>query len=94
MNICPTCRREMTCQKTGVTVHFGGGHCYAGDRYQCPVCKGQVVVCNNQPYHAFNWHDERFSRGRAEIIEMTENLAKAVENLATSMNRAIAAQLK
>ena len=43
MIICFKCRVEMDCVKTGVAVDFGCGHCYAGDRFQCPRCKAHIV---------------------------------------------------
>jgi hypothetical protein len=84
MNICPICRREMTCVKTGVTVHFGGGHCYAGDRFRCPKCQSEVVVCNNQSYQCNDM------KSRSEVVEMNQDLADAVLDMMVSTNRAIA----
>jgi hypothetical protein len=42
----------MKCFKTGATAHFGHGHCYAGDIYECPECGAKMMVCNAQAYES------------------------------------------
>ena len=44
MHICVKCRREMTCKKTGATAHFGFGHCYGGDVFECKECGNQFMI--------------------------------------------------
>lgn len=41
----------MSCLKTGATAHFGFGHCYAGDIYECKECGNKVMVCNENSWH-------------------------------------------
>jgi len=52
MTICAKCRQEMMCLKTGVVVHYGGGHCYSGDRFGCPECGAEVISCSATPYQS------------------------------------------
>lgn len=53
--ICPTDKKEMTCVKTGVACRWNNGHhVYRGDKFECPVCKAQVVITNSSSYHDDN----------------------------------------
>ena len=52
MYICPKCKKEMRCKKNGMICRWGAGHCYSGDKYQCPTCKFEVIACNPRPYHS------------------------------------------
>lgn len=49
MKICVPCKAIMRCEKTGQRAVWGEGHYYAGDRYMCPKCKAEVLVCNECP---------------------------------------------
>lgn len=51
MKICVKCKQEMRCTKTGATVHFGGGHTYSGDLYECPVCGAEVVLSTGRSFY-------------------------------------------
>ena len=51
MKVCVTCRCEMTCEKTGATLHYGNGHCYSCDIHRCPTCGARVAVSNPSSYH-------------------------------------------
>lgn len=51
MKVCVKCRREMRCDKNGVGADFGFGHVYAGDRFKCPECGLEILVCNGAPGH-------------------------------------------
>jgi predicted RNA-binding Zn-ribbon protein involved in translation (DUF1610 family) len=50
----------MVCMKTGVAVDFGLGHCYAGDRFECPKCKANIARCNGVSHYdpEHRHHDE------------------------------------
>lgn len=50
MNVCARCKREMRCKKNGIIVRYGIGHCYAGDKFECPECGAEVVICNQAPF--------------------------------------------
>lgn len=50
MIVCVKCQREMRCEKTGVGVHFGQGHVYAGDRFKCPECGANIVRTTAEPH--------------------------------------------
>ena len=52
MNICTKCEREMRCETTGMIVRYGIGHCYAGDKFKCPDCEAEIVVCNVNSFHS------------------------------------------
>ena len=47
---CVNCNLEMRCTKTGITLHFGGGHCYRGDKFQCG-CGTEIVTGFNGSYY-------------------------------------------
>jgi predicted RNA-binding Zn-ribbon protein involved in translation (DUF1610 family) len=46
----------MQCVKTGTNVRWGsdGSHVYHGDRFKCPKCGREVVVCNTAPQYDDN----------------------------------------
>ena len=48
MVVCPKCKKELQCKKTGMQVRFNenGHHTYAGDIHACPTCGLEVVVTN------------------------------------------------
>lgn len=50
MNICVKCQKEMKCVQTGGLVHFGHGHVYSGDAFECPECGAQVLVASEHPF--------------------------------------------
>jgi hypothetical protein len=72
MKICIKCQREMRCFKTGAIAHFGHGHCYAGDIYECPECGEQTMVCNNQSYHNENIASAN-PNPNLMVVDMTKN---------------------
>ena len=49
--VCVPCRKDMRCVKTGVVVHWGNGHCYAGDRFACTNCPADIVKVSGPPLH-------------------------------------------
>jgi hypothetical protein len=53
MIVCPTCKKELQCKKTGMSVRFDetGQHCYAGDIHKCPECGLEVVVTNGSSFY-------------------------------------------
>lgn len=56
--ICGKCFREMSCQSTGVVVHYQNGHCRSGDVFEC-VCGTEVVVGLGSSYqHSLIKYDE------------------------------------
>ena len=50
MLICVKCKREMRCVKTGAHTHYGFGHVYAGDAFECPGCGAHIIHANDRPY--------------------------------------------
>jgi hypothetical protein len=60
---CIKCNKEMSCQKNGVVLHFGGGHCYIGDKFKCTVCDYEIVNGMGASYH-----DPDLATARAEVI--------------------------
>ena len=66
MKVCAKCLKEMYCLKTGVTVRYGIGHCYRGDKFACRGCGAQVVLCRDVPFHSeVDWPED-------ELIQMPE----------------------
>jgi hypothetical protein len=59
----------MRCYKTGAEIHFGNGHCYASDIFECPKCKTKTAVCNRTPHQV---NDIDFLRGKKLIVDMNE----------------------
>lgn len=53
MIVCPLCKKELKCVKTGMAVryHENGEHCYAGDVHRCPSCGLEVVVTNPNSFY-------------------------------------------
>lgn len=51
MKVCVKCRREMRCKENGVLCHFGAGHAYPGDLFECHHCGNQIVIAANGPSH-------------------------------------------
>jgi hypothetical protein len=47
MIICHDCKVIMRCVKTGSSYHFGNGHTYPGDTFECPQCNSRTAVCNS-----------------------------------------------
>jgi len=43
MIICVGCKKEMRCDKNGISADFGHGHVYPSDRFKCPVCEMMVL---------------------------------------------------
>lgn len=43
MMLCAVCATEMQCTKTGIVVRWRGHYAKRGDRFQCPVCRAEVV---------------------------------------------------
>lgn len=66
MIVCVKCKREMRCEKTGVGVHFGRGHVYAGDRFECPDCGANIVQTNPEP------HFDPEQKFHNEYVEMSQ----------------------
>ena len=60
MIICVKCKKTMGCIKTGVSADFGFGHCYAGDKYECPKCGTVVLDTLRSPHYdpEYTFHDE------------------------------------
>jgi len=58
--VCEKCKKEMSCEKNGVGIHYGNGHVYAGYRYVCSICGVSIVVTiNNANYDPqLNQQDE------------------------------------
>lgn len=52
MIMCTKCKIRMRCQKNGMIVRFGIGHCYRGDLFKCSECEAEIVVCNPEPYYS------------------------------------------
>ncbi len=67
MKICIDCRREMKCIKNGVFAHFGDGHVYSGDSYQCPKCLCRLLDCTTKPWH----HPDIEGVKRENVVDMT-----------------------
>lgn len=54
MVLCASCKKEMTCQKSGIRVIYCGGyHIYSGDRYACG-CGNSTIVTNPTPWNPEN----------------------------------------
>ena len=53
MVVCAKCKKEMRCIKTGMTVRYReeGEHAFAGDMFECPVCKATIAVTNSNSYY-------------------------------------------
>jgi DNA-directed RNA polymerase subunit RPC12/RpoP len=49
--ICVKCKQEMVCKKTGMIARWGESHCYAGDKFECPECKSEILACNTNSFH-------------------------------------------
>jgi len=47
MQICVSCKRVMSVEKTGIGVNFGNRVVYWGDMFKCPDCAKTVIVANN-----------------------------------------------
>jgi len=52
MKVCATCRKELTCIKTGMDVIVNAHYSYRGDLYQCDICKCKVAFCNPEGNHS------------------------------------------
>lgn len=52
MYICTKCKAEMRCVKNGVIARWGRSHCYAGDKFECPRCKSEILACNSVPFQS------------------------------------------
>ena len=66
MNICIKCKKEMICKKTGVTIHYGNGHCYSGDLFECNFCKSQIVNTSGIPHQ----RNPKIFNSKEVVIEM------------------------
>ena len=51
MIICTTCKQEMKCHRTGVTVTWNDTHRRASDEYICR-CGALVCVANDDSYYS------------------------------------------
>ena len=51
MYICLDCKVEMICKKNSVGADFGNGHVYPADKFQCPICKGEILATNHSPVY-------------------------------------------
>jgi predicted RNA-binding Zn-ribbon protein involved in translation (DUF1610 family) len=61
MKICYSCKKEMRCVKTGFTVRWGESHCYRGDKFRCPECGTEIVMCNTSPFQSLKeWPEDEF----------------------------------
>ena len=63
---CIQCKKEMMCEKNGVVVHWGNGHCFRGDKWKCPTCNREVVVGFGKSYY-----DEHLKDSTDEVHSMT-----------------------
>ena len=68
MLVCLKCKKEMTCTKTGLRLHYVGGHCYSVDAFSCPSC-GAAIAKGNNPHHADAKQLEAY-RFFDELVEM------------------------
>lgn len=52
MLICVDCKKELQCIKTGISVRYrtDGTHVYAGDLYECSLCKIKIANYNDRPH--------------------------------------------
>lgn len=51
MKICTECLSELRCIKTGVVLYYGNGHCYSGDKFQCPQCQFSIIDANGSSFY-------------------------------------------
>ena len=73
MKVCGKCKREMKCTKNGVGLDFGGGHIYAGDRWECPGCGAEVIVSTGVPSF------DPDHRQRSEYVDMSGGKGKGAK---------------
>ena len=54
--VCVKCKKEMKCEKMGVTVAPENipTHTRSGDKYKCPICKTEIVIGFGDAYMAHN----------------------------------------
>jgi len=50
MKICFRCKKEMRCKKNGMVAVWKKNHAYAGDLFECPNCKSNILVTNVSPH--------------------------------------------
>ena len=84
MKVCSKCKKEMHCIQNGTKVRFSadGSHVYAGDTFQCPTCKTEIVVCNTNPaYEKFpHINEQDICMDEITIIHRPRiNLRKTIE---------------
>lgn len=70
MKICVSCRKEMSCVQNGVAFHFGGGHAYVGDIYQCHKCGAKFAHTNSNPVYLPEPMEYKNLRGENILVEM------------------------
>jgi len=75
MKFCLECMKELTCKKTGATLHFGGGHCYSVDVFECPDCGDWTTVGSETP---FQMDDVAFAKEKQGqwFIEANEKVSR------------------
>jgi len=61
MIVCIKCKKEMPAVKNGVQLHYGHGHCYASDMFECPSCHCQIANANNQAWQSKQWEGKEES---------------------------------
>jgi len=50
MYICHKCKKEMRCEKNGVTALFKRDHGYSGDLFKCPSCQYIMLATSREAY--------------------------------------------
>lgn len=50
MVICPKCKKEMMCVKTGVVCVWNKSHCYSGDKFECKQCNSQTIITSKDSF--------------------------------------------
>jgi len=75
MIICNSCKKEMTCETTGVIVRFGNGtHAYAGDRFKCKDCGHYIIVTNHTPFFDSKLYEQIENKKDIDKIDNKYNI--------------------